>query len=156
MDASNVHVAASSSATLWPFLVYSLSVVGLLAVALALGWVLGHRTHRATATNMQFESGVVPVGSAENVRVSIEFYLIAMFFVIFDLETIFILVWVIAFTELGWRGYIGAAVFIVFLLVALVYELRTGALDWGVKRRLSQRDRRYSVTDATLNSEVTS
>jgi NADH-quinone oxidoreductase subunit A len=152
MDESNVHVAASSSATLWPFLVYSLSVVGLLAVTLVLSWVLGHRTHRATATNMPFESGVVPVGSAENVRVSIEFYLIAMFFVIFDLETIFIFGWVIAFSELGWRGYIGAAVFIVFLLVALVYELRTGALDWGVKHRLSLRDRRYSVVPVSIKS----
>ena len=156
MDESTVHVAASSSATLWPFLVYSLSVVGLLAVTLILGWLLGHRTHRATATDLPFESGVVPVGSAENTRLSIEFYLVAMFFVIFDLETIFIFGWVIAFDELGWRGYIGAAGFIVFLLVALVYELQTGALDWGVKHRLSQRDRRYSVTDATLNSEVTS
>ncbi len=61
---------------------------------------------------MPFESGVVPVGSAENVRFSIEFYLIAMFFVIFDLETIFIFGWAIAFYELGWRGYVGAGVFI--------------------------------------------
>ena len=155
MGESTVHVAASSSATLWPFLVYSLSVVGLLAVTLVLSWVLGQRTHKGTATDMPFESGVVPVGRAENVRVSIEFYLIAMFFVIFDLETIFIFGWVIAFYELGWRGYIGASVFILFLLVALVYELRTGALDWGVKHRLSQRDRRYSVMSVAVKSGAT-
>jgi len=148
LNESTVHVAATGSATLWPFLVYSLSVVALLAITLVLSWLLGYRTHRGPATDMPFESGVVPVGRAENVRVSIEFYLIAMFFVIFDLETIFIFGWAIAFFELGWRGYVGAAIFIVFLLVALVYEWRTGALEWGVKHRHVQRDR-YSVTMQT-------
>jgi NADH-quinone oxidoreductase subunit A len=76
-------------------------------------------------------------------RLSIEFYLIAMFFVIFDLETIFIFAWAVAFYELGWQGYLGAAVFIVVLLVALVYEWRTGALDWGVLRRRPRRE--YSI-----------
>jgi NADH-quinone oxidoreductase subunit A len=155
MDESTVHAAASTSATLWPFLVYSLSVVALLAATLTLSWLLGYRTHRGSATNLPFESGVVPVGEAENVRLSIEFYLIAMFFVIFDLETIFIFGWAVAFFELGWRGYVGAAIFIVFLLVALVYEWRTGALDWGVKHRLTQRDRRYSVTPVSVASEGT-
>jgi NADH-quinone oxidoreductase subunit A len=144
MDESIVHVAANSSATLWPFLVYSLSVVGLLAVTLGLAWLVGHRTHRGVATDMPFESGIVPVESAADTRISIEFYLIAMFFVIFDLETIFIFGWAIAFFELGWRGYAGASVFILILLIALVYEWRTGALEWGVKHRHAQRDR-YSV-----------
>jgi NADH-quinone oxidoreductase subunit A len=58
-----------------------------------------------------------------------------MFFVIFDLETIFIFAWAVAFYDLGWRGYIGAAMFIGVLLAALVYEWRSGALDWGMKHR---------------------
>ena len=149
MGESATQVAVSSSATLWPFLVYSLSVVGLLAATLLLSWILGQRTPVGTATEMPFESGVVPVGSAENVRFSIEFYLIARFFVIFDLETIFIFGWAIAFYELGWRGYVGASVFILFLLVALIYEWRTGALDWGVKHRHLQRDRYSVMPDAT-------
>ena len=148
MVESGVQVAASSSATLWPFLVYSLSVVGLLAATLLLSWILGQRTPVGPATEMPFESGVVPEGSAENVRFSIEFYLIAMFFVIFDLETIFIFGWAVAFYELGWRGYVGASVFILFLLVALVYEWRTGALEWGVKHLHLQRDRYSVITDA--------
>ena len=61
-----------------------------------------------------------------------------MFFVIFDLETIFIFGWAIAFFELGWEGYIAIVVFIVILAVALVYELSTGALDWGIKTRMGQ------------------
>jgi len=146
----SVHVAVTSSTSLWPFLVYSLSVVGLLAVTLVLAWLLGHRTRRGPATDMPFESGVVPVGQAEHIRISIEFYLIAMFFVIFDLETIFIFGWAIAFYELGWAGYVGASVFIVLLLVALVYEWRTGALDWGVKSRMRQRDRYSLMKGASL------
>ncbi len=125
---------------LWPFLIYGLSVVGLLAATLTLAWLWGLRTPRTDSTDMPFESGVVPVGSAEETRLSIEFYLIAMFFVIFDLETIFIFAWAVAFFELGWTGYLGASAFIVILLAALVYEWRTGALDWGVLRRQSRRD----------------
>lgn len=133
---------------LWPFLIYSLAVIGLLTVTLTVAWFAGSRTRHGTATDIPFESGVVPVGSAEETRVSIEFYLIAMFFVIFDLETIFIFGWAVAFFELGWRGYLGAALFIAVLLVALVYEWRTGALDWGIKHRRSTRDR-YAVLTET-------
>ena len=130
-----VTVAAGEAQNLWPFLIYSVTVVGLIIVILTLAWFVGSRTKHGAATGMPFESGIVPVGSAEETRLSIEFYLIALFFVIFDLETIFIFGWAVAFYELGWRGYFGCAIFIVILLVALVYEWRTGALDWGVKRR---------------------
>ena len=56
-------------------------------------------------------------------------------FVIFDLETVFILAWAGAFFELGWSGFIAVAVFIIILFVALIYELSTGALNWGNKQR---------------------
>lgn len=133
-----MEIAASPTAihetqSLMPFLVYSLSVVGILALTLIVAWLLGSRTRHRTATDQPFESGVVSVGSAEQLRLSVEFYLVAMFFVIFDLETIFIFAWAVAFYDLGWPGYVGCAVFIGVLLVALVYEWRTGALDWGVR-----------------------
>ena len=131
------------SQNLWPFLIYGLSVVGLLAITLGLAWLLGARTRHTDSTDLPFESGVIPVGSADQTRLSIEFYLIAMFFVIFDLETIFIFAWAVAFLDLGWPGYLGAATFIVILLAALVYEWRTGALDWGVLRRRPRRS--YSI-----------
>ena len=136
---------ASSSGTqnLWPFLLYTVSVVAILAVALLLAWLLGSHTRQERATGTPYESGIVPVGSAQQTRMSIEFYLIAMFFVIFDLETIFIFGWAVALSELGWRGYAGATVFIVILLVALVYEWRSGVLDWGVKKRSGRG--RYAV-----------
>lgn len=134
--------------SLLPFLVYSLSVVGILALTLILAWFLGSRTRARRATLIPFESGIVPVGAAEELRLSVEFYLIAMFFVIFDLETIFIFAWAVAFGELGWRGYLGSAVFIAVLLAALVYEWRTGALDWGKKRRVEPQPRTVVTGEA--------
>jgi len=86
------------------------------------------------ATNDPFESGVVSVGNAQG-RISVDFYLIAIFFVIFDLETVFIFAWAIAFFELGWQGYFAILVFVAVLVVALIYEWRSGALEWGVKAR---------------------
>ena len=130
-----------------PFLLYALTVAALLAVTLTAAWFIGAKARHGGARTLPFESGVVPAGEAEESRFSIEFYLIAMFFVIFDLETIFIIGWAVAFFELGWRGYAGAGVFIVILLVALVYEYRSGALDWGIKGRHA-RTPRYAKAGA--------
>jgi NADH-quinone oxidoreductase subunit A len=135
--------------SLMPFLVYSLSVVAVLTITLVAAWLLGSRTRHRPATDQPFESGVVSVGAASEVRLSVEFYLIAMFFVIFDLETIFIFAWAVAFYDLGWRGYLGASVFIAVLLVALVYEWRTGALDWGVKQRRTRTAGTYGRVGGT-------
>jgi NADH-quinone oxidoreductase subunit A len=117
----------------WPFVVYAFGVLVLVGTMLLLSWLLGQR--RANdATNMPFESGVVSVGNAQ-VNMSVEFYLVAILFVIFDLETVFVLAWAVAFFELGWSGFVAIAVFILILVVALIYELSTGALDWGKKHR---------------------
>ena len=102
-----VPAAIDASQNLWPFLIYALSVVALLALALFVPRLSGARTRHNEATDMPFESGVVPVGSADQTRLTIEFYLIAMFFVIFDLETIFIFAWAVAFFELGWARLCG-------------------------------------------------
>lgn len=123
----------SDAHSLLPFLVYFTAVLLLVATMLVLSWLLGQqRANRAT--NMPFESGILPVGSPQ-IQMSVEFYLIAIFFVIFDLETVFIFAWAVAFFELGWEGYIAVGLFIGVLAVALVYELSTGALDWGIKSR---------------------
>lgn len=128
--------------SLIPFVVYFLAVLALVATMLVLSYLLGQRRANK-ATNMPFESGVLSVGSSQ-IQMSAEFYLIAIFFVIFDLETVFIFAWAIAFFELGWSGFIAIAIFIAVLGVALVYELRSGTLDWGIKTRstLSQRSQR--------------
>jgi NADH-quinone oxidoreductase subunit A len=119
--------------SLWPFLVYAAAVLLLVATMLGLSWLLGQRRANR-ATNMPFESGVLSVGTPQ-IHISVEFYLVAIFFVIFDLETVFIFAWAVAFFELGWEGFAAIGIFIAILAVALVYELRTGALDWGIKSR---------------------
>lgn len=96
---------------------------------LGLSFVLGQR-HQERATGEPYEGGIVSAGSAR-LRFSSQFYLIAMLFVIFDVETIFIVSWAIAFDELGWYGYMGVLVFIILLFVVLIYEWRNGALDFG-------------------------
>jgi NADH-quinone oxidoreductase subunit A len=122
---------------LWPFVVYFAAATALLTVMLALSYFLGQR-HRDQATGEPFESGIVSTGSAR-MRFDAKFYLMAMFFVIFDLETAFIFAWAIAVPELGWTGYVEILVFIGILLAALSYLWRLGALDWGtVKHRGSR------------------
>ncbi|MXZ43511.1 MAG: NADH-quinone oxidoreductase subunit A [Gammaproteobacteria bacterium] len=123
-----------------PFLLYTLAVIVILSVTLLFSWFVGSKARHGRAQDIPYESGIVPVGEAENMRLSIEFYLVAIFFVIFDLETIFIVGWAIAFREVGWMGYIAVAIFIVMLLIALAYEWRTGALDWGIKSRHTMPD----------------
>jgi NADH-quinone oxidoreductase subunit A len=147
VDDGAVPAAITASQDLWPFLIYASAVVALLAVVLLGAHFIGARTPRTKATDLPFESGIVSFGGANQVRLTIEFYLIAIFFVIFDLETIFIFAWAVSFYELGWRGYFGASAFILILLVALVYEWRTGALDWGVLQRRGRTQ--YSRTEAT-------
>ncbi len=118
----------------WPLALYLLAVLGLVAAMLGLSWVLGEK-HVRRAGREPFESGIVPVGNAR-IRFSVRFYVVAILFVIFDLEAVFLFAWAISFREAGWAGYVGALVFIGVLAVALVYEWRRGALDWGpVPRR---------------------
>jgi NADH-quinone oxidoreductase subunit A len=113
---------------LWPLAVYAI-IVGMLVVAmLGLSYVLGQR-HQDRATGSPYESGILSQGSAR-VRFPAQFYLVAMIFVIFDLEAVFIFGWAIAVRETGWAGYAEISVFIVLLLATLAYLWRAGALDW--------------------------
>lgn len=121
---------------LWPLAVYFIAVVALAATMLLLSYLLGQR-HAERATGEPYESGITSTGSAR-IRFSVKFYLIAMLFVIFDLEAAFIIAWAIAFREVGWAGYFGVLVFIGVLIAALVYEWRSGVLEWG-RSRLSDK-----------------
>ncbi len=117
---------------LWPLGLYFVIVVLLAAGMLALSHLLGQR-HHDRATGSPYEGGILSEGSA-HVRLSVKFYLVAMLFVIFDLEAVFIFAWAIAGRELGWRGYGEILVFIVILVATLVYLWRMGALEWGSRR----------------------
>lgn len=117
---------------LWPFGLFIVLVLALVAAMLGLSYVLGQR-HQDRATGDPYEGGIVSEGSA-HVRFSLKFYLIAMFFVIFDLESVFLFSWAIAGRELGWPGYWEVLIFAAILVVTLAYLWRVGALDWNLKR----------------------
>jgi NADH-quinone oxidoreductase subunit A len=76
-----------------------------------------------------FESGVDPVGDARK-RFSVKFFLVALLFLIFDVETVFVIPWAVLFRQLGWFGFVEMAVFIGILLLGLFYVWRKGALEW--------------------------
>ncbi len=124
-----VYASIVNNVLLWPLLVYGAIVLSLIVLIMGLSYLLGQH-HNDHATGQPYEGGIMSAGSAR-LRFSSQFYLVAMLFVIFDVETVFILAWAIAFRELGWYGYIGVLVFIFLLLVVLIYEWRNGALDFG-------------------------
>ncbi len=121
------------SILVWPLALYFALVLILVAGMLGLSYVLGQR-HRERATGEPYESGILSTGSAR-LRLAAKYYLVAMFFVIFDLEAVFIFAWAVAFRDVGWTGYVQVLIFIGVLIAALVYLWRLGALDWGTTRR---------------------
>jgi NADH-quinone oxidoreductase subunit A len=122
--------------TLWALGIYFVVVLLLVIGMLLVSYLLGQR-HNEEGTGSPYESGIVSAGSA-HVRLSAKFYLVAMFFVVFDLEAAFIFAWAVAGRELGWSGYWEILIFTGVLMTALIYLWRLGALDWGTVRRHMQ------------------
>ncbi len=117
----------------WSALVYVAGVIGLCALMLGLSHLLGGRDW-GRAKNEPFESGVVGVGTT-SMRLSAKFYLVAMFFVIFDVEALFLYAWSISLKESGWAGFVEAFIFIFILAASLVYLWLIGALEWAPESR---------------------
>jgi len=112
---------------IWPLAAYFLILIAMLIFMMVLSYFLGPKT-TSRAKNTPYESGIVSIDNNKT-RFGNHFFLYAIFFVIFDLETIFLFAWVIAFDEVGWLGFIEASIFIFVLLAALVYLIRVGALE---------------------------
>lgn len=119
--------------TLWALGIYFVVTLFLVTAMLVVSYLLGQR-HYEKDTGVPYESGIASEGSA-HVRLSAKFYLVAMFFVIFDLEAAFIFAWAVAGRDLGWTGYWEMLIFTGVLMIALVYLWRLGALDWGSIQR---------------------
>ena len=106
-----------------------LGVSVLMAVGMVVGSALASPTRPTPAKSSPYESGIVPLGDTRE-RFSVKFYLVAILFIVFDLETIFLIPWGVAFRELGLFGLIEMGVFMLVLLVGLVYAWKKGALQW--------------------------
>ncbi|HLN22018.1 MAG TPA: NADH-quinone oxidoreductase subunit A [Bacteroidales bacterium] len=127
----------------WPFLLYSALVLFVVSVMIGLSYILGEK-HKERMTDEAYESGMPPTGNAR-LRFSSHFYLIAIFFVIFDLDSVFILVWASSFRELGFTGYIAIAIFIGILIAVLIYEIGIRALDFGPDgKKILRNKKRFS------------
>jgi NADH-quinone oxidoreductase subunit A len=132
----NTAVPATGEGLLWPFLVYGILVLVLAAGMIVMSFLLGQRSH-GRSRDIPYESGIPPTGSAR-LRYGTHFYTIGVFFILFDVEAIFLYAWAVAFRELGWAGYFSALLFIVVLFAGLVYVWKLGGLDWSPSRRRRQ------------------
>ncbi|QCQ20926.1 NADH-quinone oxidoreductase subunit A [Desulfoglaeba alkanexedens] len=111
-----------------PALVYMGATIVLVSVILLLSSQLGRR--RSTPEKMlPYECGVDPQGTMA-VHYPIRFYVVAMIFIIFDIETVFLYPWAVVFRDLGWFGFVEMFLFAVILVIGLVYLYRKGALEW--------------------------
>jgi NADH-quinone oxidoreductase subunit A len=132
MPVESVTTTAFSIPPLLPLLIYfTLSVALVTALLLAAHW-LGHKRPLKNKL-LAYESGIIPTGSAR-LGYPIPFYLIAIFFIVFDVEAVFIFTWAIAWQELGWPGLLHITFFIVILLLGLLWLWKKGGLDWGPSR----------------------
>lgn len=123
---------------IWPVVVYGALVLALVTMMLVVSYFLGER-HQSPERNEPYESGIPPTGSAL-VRYDVHYYLVGLFFILFDVEAAILFTWAIAFRTVGWAGYVAATLFIVTLGVGLAYVWKLGGLDW-YKSRLAGGDR---------------
>jgi NADH-quinone oxidoreductase subunit A len=86
-------------------------------------------TKRTLVKVAPYESGIDPLGSTRE-RFSVKFYVVAILFIVFDVETVFLIPWAVVMREVGLAGFVPAAIFIFILTVGLVYEWKKGALEW--------------------------
>ena len=111
-----------------PILVYLFVAVGVAAGMVGLSELVGKKIH-SPVKDMPYECGMVPVGDARS-RYSVKFFVIAMFFLVFDIEAIFLYPWAVIYKSLGIYGLIEMGVFILVLVVGLAYVWAKGALQW--------------------------
>lgn len=112
----------------FPVLLLLLIGIGMAVAFVFLSQAIGPKRYDATKFS-PYECGVDPFTPA-TVRVSVRFYLVALLFILFDLETAFLYPWAVLFRDLGWFGFVEMAVFVVILLAGLFYAWKKGALEW--------------------------
>ena len=107
--------------------------VGFASVAMYLSWRLAPKNPTPEKL-APYESGIVPQQDPVT-RFPVKFYMVAMLFVIFDVELIFLFAWAVRFEDFGWAGVAAMGIFVALLAETLIYVWKRGALDWNVARR---------------------
>ncbi|MFB2539003.1 MULTISPECIES: NADH-quinone oxidoreductase subunit A [unclassified Acinetobacter] len=133
----------------WAIIAFVIGVTFLCVFMLTVPLLLGGKAW-GRAKQEQFESGVVSAGGAR-IRLSAKFYLVAIFFVVFDLEALYLYAWATSVREVGWIGFSVAAVFILVLLIGLIYEMSTGALNWAPADRLKAAGIKPKIGSPNMN-----
>ncbi|MDT8367646.1 MAG: NADH-quinone oxidoreductase subunit A [Longimicrobiales bacterium] len=111
-----------------PLLVlFGISVLN--AVGMAVATHILNPARPTPEKEMPYESGMVPLGDTRQ-RFSVKFYMVAISFIVFDLETIFLVPWAVRMRELGGPGFVAMLLFVVVLTLGLVYEWKKGGLEW--------------------------
>ncbi len=112
-----------------PLLIHLLVAMGLAGTILLLSTLVG--PHRPTRTKLQpYECGITPTGDARE-PFSVKFYLVAMVFILFDVEAIFLYPWAYVYRDLRWFGFVEMLLYILILLAGYIYLWKKGALDWN-------------------------
>ena len=112
-----------------PVLLQILIATGFAVATLIASALLGKRAKRNQMKDSAYECGMLPVGDGQ-ARFSVKFYLVAMLFVLFDIEVVFLYPWAVAFSDLAVFGLVAMLGFIALITVPYIYEWRRGALNW--------------------------
>lgn len=121
----------------FPVLVQIILAMGIAGAFIALSFLLGHRV-KNRVKDTPYESGMKPTGDARH-RFSVKFYLVAMLFILFDMEAIFLYPWAVVYKELRLFGFFEMLVFIVLVFCGFFYIWKKGVLDWAAARETDVR-----------------
>ena len=141
------------SAFSWSAIAFILAAIGLVVFMLTVPRLLGGRSKGLQKEEI-FEAGVVGAGNAR-IRLSAKFYLVAIFFVIFDLEALYLYAYSVSVRETGWLGFAAAAIFIGVLIVGLIYELSLGAMNWSPADKLRKKARLHAAPAGFNLADIT-
>ena len=112
-----------------PILLHLILAAALSAALIFVSWLVGERKPNPNKLNA-YECGILPTGDARQ-PVAVKFYLVAMLFILFDVEAVFLFPWAVIYRSLGWFGFVEMFLYIVVLLAGYIYLWKKGALDWG-------------------------
>jgi NADH-quinone oxidoreductase subunit A len=127
----------SATEVYFPVLLQALVAMALAAGLLTVSYLLGKHV-KNRVKDMPYESGMVPTGDARQ-RFSVKFYLVAMLFILFDIEAIFLYPWAVVYRELRMPGFVEMLIFVILILSGFFYIWKKGALDWSASDTTSRK-----------------